>query len=152
MVCPHWNYLWDLISIWDKKRLTKWYLYDMIRAPPSWMDQFIHMVDSFLVYCNSRSLVIPCLSLYDTLCHLRTLLTRNDSTKDRTLNIADSSILLLFIVSSSGWKTSIQKYHLLQICLEQVLKTEWSFGMTYSFRLIPWFSSSSAFWVLRQTF
>lgn len=51
---------------------------------------FIHMVNSFLVYCNSRSLVTLCLSLYDTPCHLRTLLTRNDSTKDRTLNFADS--------------------------------------------------------------
>lgn len=122
---PHWNYLWDLISIWGKKRLTKWYLYDMIRAPLSWMDQFIHMVDSFLVYCSSRSLVKPRLSLYDTLCHFRTLLTRNDSTKDRTLNIADSNILLMFFVSSSGWKTSIQKYHL-QICLDQILRTEWS--------------------------
>lgn len=88
------------------------------------MDHFIHVVDSFLVYYNSRSLVIPCLSLYDTLCHLRTLLTRNDFTKDRTLNIADSNILLLFIVKSSGWKMATQKYHLLQICLDQILKTE----------------------------
>lgn len=42
------------------------------------------MINSFLVYCNSRS------PLHDTPHHLKTLLTRNDSTRDRTLNIADS--------------------------------------------------------------
>lgn len=40
------------------------------------------MINSFLVYCDSRS---PC---HDTPCHLKTLLTRNDSPRDRTVNIS----------------------------------------------------------------